>query len=75
MSRNDIKILAIIPAREGSKRVPHKNFRAFANTTLLDLAIQQALDAALIDQIVVNSDAPQVQEIAASGFAVDPHRI
>lgn len=65
MSSNDIKILAIIPAREGSKRVPHKNFRAFANTTLLDLAIQQALDAKLVDRIVVNSDAPQVQAIAA----------
>lgn len=60
-----MKILAIIPAREGSKRVPHKNFRGFANTTLLDLAIQQALDAKLIDKIVVNSDAPQVKGIAA----------
>lgn len=59
-----MKILAIIPAREGSKRVPHKNFRAFADTTLLDLAIQQTLESKLIDQIVVNSDAPQVKEIA-----------
>jgi CMP-N-acetylneuraminic acid synthetase len=60
-----MKILAIIPAREGSKRVPHKNFRSFANTTLLDLAIQQALEAKLIDKIVVNSDAPEVKEITA----------
>ncbi len=59
-----MKILAIIPAREGSKRVPLKNFRPFAETTLLDLAIQQALSATLIDKIVVNSDAPQVKEIA-----------
>jgi CMP-N,N'-diacetyllegionaminic acid synthase len=58
-------VLAIIPAREGSKRVPQKNFRPFADTTLLDLAIQQALDAKLLDNIVVNSDAPQVKEIAA----------
>ncbi len=58
------KILAIIPAREGSKRVPHKNFRPFANTTLVDLAIQQAMDSKLVDKIVVNSDAPQVEEIA-----------
>lgn len=60
-----MKILAIIPAREGSKRVPQKNFRPFAKTTLLDLAIQQALNSALVDKIVVNSDALQVKEIAA----------
>ncbi len=59
-----MRILAIIPAREGSKRVPHKNFRAFANTTLLDLAIQEALASKLIDKVVVNSDAPHVKEIA-----------
>ena len=64
MSSNKTKILAIIPAREGSKRVPQKNFRPFANTTLVDLAIQQAMDSKLVDKIVVNSDAPQVEEIA-----------
>ncbi len=64
MSNNKTKILAIIPAREGSKRVPQKNFRPFANTTLVDLAIQQAMDSQLVNKIVVNSDAPQVEEIA-----------
>lgn len=64
MNNSLIKILGIIPAREGSKRVPQKNFRPFAGTTLVDLAIQQALDANLLDKIVVNSDAPQVAEIA-----------
>jgi CMP-N,N'-diacetyllegionaminic acid synthase len=59
-----MKILAIIPAREGSKRVPQKNFRSFAGTTLTDLAIQQALQAKLLDRIVVNSDAQPVKEIA-----------
>lgn len=66
MSNETNQILGIIPAREGSKRVPHKNFRPFAGTTLMDLAIQQALDATKLHQIVVNSDAPQVKEIAAT---------
>lgn len=58
-------VLAIIPAREGSKRVPHKNFRPFADTTLMDLAIKQALESKFITKIVVNSDAAQVKEIAS----------
>lgn len=64
MNSSNIQILGIIPAREGSKRVPHKNFRAFADTTLMDLAIQQALEAKSLNKIVVNSDALQVKEIA-----------
>ncbi len=64
MSNNKTKILAIIPAREGSKRVPYKNFRLFADTTLMDLAINQSLESKFITKIVVNSDAAQVKEIA-----------
>jgi CMP-N-acetylneuraminic acid synthetase len=60
---SDLKILGIIPARAGSKRVLKKNFRAFAGTTLTNLAIEQALDSKLLNKIVVNSDAEQVKSI------------
>ena len=59
-----MKILGIIPARHGSKRVPHKNFRPFAGTSLIDLAIKQALEAKKLDRIVVNSDSPEVLKAA-----------
>lgn len=59
-----MKILGIIPARHGSKRVPHKNFRPFASATLIDLAIKQALEAKKLDRIVVNSDSPDVLRMA-----------
>ncbi len=65
MNKSNYKILGIIPARAGSKRVPQKNFRPFAGTTLTDLAIQQALQSTLLDEIVVNSDANEVLNIAA----------
>ncbi len=65
MSFNPLKILAIIPAREGSKRVPKKNFRPFANTTLVDLAIQQALDSRMLTTIVLSSDSDDVLRIAS----------
>lgn len=58
-------VLGIIPAREGSKRVPQKNFRPFADTTLSDLAIQHALGASTLDHIVVNSDADAIGAITA----------
>jgi CMP-N-acetylneuraminic acid synthetase len=67
-----MRILAIIPAREGSKRVPRKNFRPFANTTLVDLAIQQAIGSKYINKIVVSSDSDQVLEIAAKYSQVLP---
>lgn len=55
-----MKILGIIPARAGSKRVKHKNFRPFANTTLVDLAINQAIKSNKITNIVVSSDSMEV---------------
>jgi CMP-N-acetylneuraminic acid synthetase len=69
-----MKILTIIPAREGSKRVTQKNFRPFANTTLVDLAIQQALQSKLISKIVVSSDSEIVLDIAKKYTSVLPLR-
>ncbi len=59
-----MNILAIIPAREGSKRVPKKNFRPFAESTLTDIAIKQALQSKLIKTIAVSSDSKEVLGIA-----------
>lgn len=58
-----MKILGIIPAREGSKRVPKKNFRPFFNTTLTDLAIQHALESKLITNIVLSTDSKEILDI------------
>lgn len=63
MSTSKPNILAIIPAREGSKRVKHKNFRPFAGTTLVDIAIKQSLEAKLLTDIVLSSDSEDVLEI------------
>lgn len=60
-----MNILAIIPARAGSKRVPLKNFRPFAETTLTDLALQQALAATLLTHIALSSDSVETLAIAA----------
>lgn len=63
---NTVKTLAIIPAREGSKRVPKKNFRPFAGTTLVDIAIKQCLGAKEITDTVLTSDSENVLNIGKS---------
>jgi CMP-N-acetylneuraminic acid synthetase len=59
-----MKILGIIPARAGSKRVPQKNFKPFAGTTLSNLAIQQGLASKYITTLAVSSDSDDVLNIA-----------
>lgn len=51
-------VLAIIPARVGSKGIPHKNFREFRNlwASPLDLAVRCA-EAAGLTEIYVTSDS------------------
>lgn len=61
---SELKILAIIPARAGSKRVPNKNIRPFAGTSLTHLAIEHALGSELITDIVLSSDSDEILEIA-----------
>jgi len=58
------KILAYIPARGGSKRIPGKNIKKFAGKPLISYAIKQALDCGLADKIVVDTDSPKIAKIA-----------
>ena len=47
------QILAIIPARGGSKRIPGKNIRPFAGVPMIVHSIRAAQDAGCFDQIIV----------------------
>jgi CMP-N,N'-diacetyllegionaminic acid synthase len=59
------KIVAMIPVRKGSIRVPGKNTRPFVNTTLLDLKLKVLSGISLLDEIVVSTDCEQCMKIAA----------
>lgn len=56
--------IAIIPARGGSKRIPHKNIRLFAGRPMLAYAIQAAQDAGCFTHIVVSTDDPEIADLA-----------
>ena len=58
------KVLAVIPARGGSKRIPNKNIRPFAGRPLIAHAIRQACAVSFIDRVVVDTDSERIARIA-----------
>ncbi len=59
-----MKILGIVAARKGSKRVIGKNLRMLAGKPVCTWVIEAALGARRLDRLVVSSDDEQVLEIA-----------
>ena len=59
-----MKIIALIPARSGSKSVPRKNIRKLCGKPLLSYAIQTALESVLIDRVIVTTDNKEIADIA-----------
>lgn len=57
-------VLAIIPARGGSKGVPRKNVRVVGGAPLIGWTIKAALASEHIDHIVVSSDDEEICDIA-----------
>jgi len=64
-----MSVLAVIPARAGSKSLPGKNWKEFCGKPLVAWTIEQALLAKLVDRVVVSTDSPEVAE-AANGYGV-----
>jgi len=60
-----MKVLAIIPARGGSKGVPDKNIRIVAGKPLIAYAIECAQGSRLINRIVVSTDSPIIAQTAS----------
>ncbi|MEY5039688.1 MAG: hypothetical protein RLZZ48_457 [Actinomycetota bacterium] len=54
------RVLAVVPARGGSKGIPGKNLKAIAGRSLLHRTIDQALEAKTIDDVVVTSDDAEI---------------
>ena len=61
---NRKKKIAMIPARLGSQRLKKKNLANFGNITLIEHAIRRCKDAAVFDEIYVNSEASLFEEYA-----------
>ena len=57
-------VLAVIPARGGSKRFPGKNLAKIGKYTLVEIAIRVARKSKYIDRIIVSSDDPAILSVA-----------
>ena len=58
-----MNILAIIPARSGSKRLPSKNFLKLGGSPLISYTINSAKKSKLINKIFVSTDSKEVIKI------------
>ena len=56
------KIVAVIPARAGSVRLPGKNKKAFNGKPLIAWTVELALKLIQFDKIIVSSDDPDILE-------------
>jgi len=58
------KILAIIPARGGSKGIPRKNIREVGGKPLIAWTIDAARESSYIDRLILSSEDEEIIEIA-----------
>lgn len=61
-----LKVVAMIPARLGSKRIPKKNLRLLQGKPLLQYAIDLALFSDQFDEVWVNSESDLIGKLAVS---------
>lgn len=57
-------IFALIPARSGSKGVPHKNIKPLGNHPLIEWSIAACKKATSIDRIIVSTDSDEYAQIS-----------
>ena len=66
------EVLAIIPARGGSKGIPRKNIKSFAGYPLIAYSIAAALQSELTTRVIVSTDDEEIAETARKWGAETP---
>lgn len=64
--------VAVIPARGGSKRIPHKNIKDFHGKPMIAHAIETAQESGVFDRIIVSTDDEKIAEVAKTYGAEVP---
>jgi len=63
MERKNRKVVAVIPARKGSKRLPGKNKRMFYGKPLICWTIEEAQKCEFLDEIIISTDDEDIIEL------------
>ena len=69
---NGKKVIAVIPARSGSKGLPGKNTKPLCGKPLIAWSIKEALKSKHIDEICVSTDSEEIIKIARD-FGANPN--
>jgi pseudaminic acid cytidylyltransferase len=67
-----MKAICIIPARGGSKRIPHKNIKDFFGKPLIAYSIETALESKLFSRVIVSTDDEEIAKVAKAYGAEVP---
>lgn len=72
MALEEKKVLAIITARGGSKRIPRKNIKEFCGKPIIHYSIQAALHSGMFAEVMVSTDDEEIAQIAREAGAKVP---
>ena len=67
-----LNVLAVIPARGGSKSIPRKNIKLLAGKPLIAWTIEAALQSQMLARVIVSTDDPEIAQIAREWGAETP---
>lgn len=59
-------IVALIPARGGSKRIPRKNIKSFCGAPIISYSIRVAQETGLFDNVLVSTDDEEIATVSSS---------
>jgi len=64
--------LAVIPARGGSKRIPHKNVRKLCGKPIIAYTIEAAFESGVFSRVIVSTDSDEIATVAQRSEAEVP---
>ncbi len=56
--------ICMVPVRKGSERLAKKNYLKIGHSSILEITLAKAIHCKVFDQIVINSDDPNLEELA-----------
>ncbi|NKI31202.1 cytidylyltransferase domain-containing protein [Croceivirga thetidis] len=63
-----MKVIALMPMKGNSERIPNKNLKDFCGAPLYHRVLQSLLDSKHIDEVVINTDSEKISEDVARNF-------
>lgn len=69
------RVIALIPCRRGSKRLPKKNWKKLCGKPLFMYSVDEALKCEFIDEIIISTDSIEIIELAKKYAHINRVRI